>query len=190
MVCISGVPSLLGDLEYFVALAGGLRRPVTAGDHLPVDHPLVAAWPDAFAPSPEPPGPLVIGIESRETIERRRAEHAALLPRLGRRIVPVCLRCGAVADAGVDLLDQPTAAGLVNELTGLDDSDWIGRRQVEAKYSRAVNEWSASVAAVDTAIRAWAQTHTACPPDTPAEPEIVLDEGPLYWRESVIRTAG
>jgi hypothetical protein len=189
MVCISGVPILLGDHEWFIPGPGRVRRAVQPGDHLPADHPLVIAYPDSFAPSAEPPTAWPISLLTPEARERQQQATVRLDPYPTRKVTPCCLRCGAESETSVILLEVPKALDMNAELSGLDDSDFRGRMAIEAKYAaraRAAHEQTATLAHAE---QQWRAEHVACPEGTPPLPEPkVPEEVPLFYRLDTFRT--
>jgi hypothetical protein len=191
MVCITGVPRVLGDYEYVVLGQGRFRRAVQVGDHLPVDHPLVAAWPDSFGPSGEVADTLVVRRLTEEAEEQQRLLHVSLASHNARKLTPCCLRCGAESKESVVVLDQPQALEFNAELSGLDDGDHAGRYRVEAKYAAMGRAWQDQQYAAAAAEQAWRAEHAECPEGTPPLPSPEIPEQPpLTWRLSTVRTRG
>jgi hypothetical protein len=192
MVCIGGVPGMVGDREYFVPLPGGRqRRPVRVGDHLDSAHPLVAAFPHAFAPSGELPDVMVIGVETEEARQARMAATVRLDPLHCRKIVPACARCGQESQHAVVLLEPPTALDLNSALTGIEDHDYAGRMRIEQTFAAMVRASDAQAAELTQAENEWREQHSQCPPGTPPLPEPQAPTNPpLFFRRSEVRGAG
>jgi hypothetical protein len=172
---------------------GSGRRPLRVGEHLAADHPLVLAWPDHFAPSPEPPDCWPISVPSVEARKRAQAEQLRHASHPARKVTPCCARCGAEGPSVV-VFDQPTQLALISALAGLDDhapeargERWrIEQRfRVQALAHRDQERELAKVEAV------WRLEHTTCPPDTPPMPEPqVPDNPPLFYRLASVRGGG
>jgi hypothetical protein len=190
MVAVDGVPGIHGDFEWFIPLPGrGQRRTVRPGDHVPVGHELTAIWPDRFAPSAEPPDCWPIKVELEEVRQERERQRVHLTPHNTRAITPCCLRCGATSTHTVVMVDTPNALDLISALSGLDDSDYRGRMQIEAKFAAAVRDSQARAEELRLAEQAWRSEHQACPYGTPPLPEPdVPEQVPLTWRLPSVRT--
>lgn len=194
-VCVTSPPNLTDDREWFVPMSGrDGRRPVQVGEHLPVDHPLVLAYPNHFQPSAEPPDCWPIGVPTREAREREQAERLRLAAHPARRIRPTCARCGAESEQSVLLFAMPSQLDLISELSGLDDYDpdsWAERLRIEDRYAtqaKAVKDQEAELQRIEAA---WRAEHPQCPEGTPPIEEPQVPERPAFhYRLPTIRTLG
>jgi hypothetical protein len=159
---------------------------------LPLDHPLVLAWPDNFTPSAEPVDTWPVGTPSAETRKRQQAEQLRLASHPARRITPVCARCGAESETSVVLFDQPTQLDLISELSALDDGDPAShteRWRIEAHYAAMARAAQAQAIELQHAEGEWRSQHRWCEEGTPPMPEPQAPEHPaLTYRSSRVRT--
>jgi hypothetical protein len=179
-------------MEFFVPELGrGARRAVRIGDHLVVDHALVAAYPNRFAPSAEPPDCWPVGVPDADTRKQRQAEQMRLASHPARHVRPCCARCGAESPDAIIMLDAPDQLSLINSLSGLDDGDpesWIERLRIEQEISalnRTAHEQTLELQRIEGEFRA---SHTRCPEGTPPmgqadAPTFV----PLFYRSPGVR---
>jgi hypothetical protein len=181
-------------VEWFIPMPGrGGRRGVRVGEHLPVDHALVQAFPECFTSSAEPVDTWPIGTPDAETRKRQQAERTRLASAPVRRVTPACARCGATSDRTIVMTDMPTALALISELSGLDDGDpdsWAERWRIEARYAALAEAAQAQAAELRAAEGAWLLEHPSCPEGTPplAEPHVPARPD-FYYRTPAVRTA-
>jgi hypothetical protein len=189
MVAVEGCPGILDDREWFVPLAGRERRTVRAGDHLPVDHELVGAWPGRFTASPEPPDCWPIGVLLPEVQQERERQRVRNDPAHARLVIPCCRRCGDQLDHGVVVFDAPTQIDLNSALAGLDDHDLIGQEHTRQRFALLAQQAREASDQLLEAEQLWHATHTECPAGTPPLPEPEVPESaPLFRRLLSFRT--
>ncbi len=183
-LCTTSPPGIIGEgvgeREFLVRTGRGDYRPVRPGDHLDVDHELVALFPDHFAPSPELPDTFVVGVLTQEARQRQRAEQAQRWPVPARLIRACCARCGAESEPVVTLF-QPAALDLNSELAALEDTDVQGRWAIEQRYAARARAWQEQEAELARVEGAFRLEHQLCPEGSPALPEPEAPANPMLF---------
>jgi hypothetical protein len=193
--CVTSPPNLTDGTEWFVPMPGrDGRRAVQVGEHLAVDHPLVLAYPERFAPSAEPVDCWPVGVADAETRKHQQAEQLRLAAHLARKVTPACARCGAESTDAVVVFDMPTQLDLLSSLSALDDYDpdsWAERWRIEARYAAMARTVKAQEDELRLAEAAWRAEHPRCPEGTPPLEEPQVPERPAFhYRLPAVRTLG
>ena len=176
------------DFEWFIPGGSGPNRQATPGDHLPLDSPVRALWPDHFVGSPELPD-VHGGMRalSRGAQDRRQAEgmHRTIIPAELR--VPGCSRCGSWGDPADGVLvpvEEPDNLALLPfKLNPYDDDHTQSELARSAWAAEWRAKWKQAQVQLGAARERWFAEHS-CPESTP---RLDVVDGPFVWERQLVR---
>jgi hypothetical protein len=172
MLLLHPIGDLLGDgdqmREYRVREGRGAWRALRAGDHVDPAHPLVQAYPDAWAPSAELPTTVLLEQVPEEVRQAQEADRRRRLPRHAELVRPMCENCGQSSDVEVVLPPQPQAIDVASALDAAEDLD--ERDRVAFQVRHLARAWSDAVKAREQALGDFKRQHALCPTDAELRP--------------------